>query len=46
MPRTPKENSERPLQRVPTRTLLAAIKQDIRKQLRAAQSSGKPKKIK
>jgi hypothetical protein len=32
------------LQRVPTRKLLASIKKDLRKQLRASASAAKPKK--
>jgi hypothetical protein len=32
------------LQRVPTRKLLASIKRDLRKQLRASASAPKPKK--
>jgi len=32
------------LQRVPTRKLLASIKRDLRKQVHAARSAGKPKK--
>jgi hypothetical protein len=39
-----KKPEKTPLQRIPTRTLLASIKQDIRKQLRVAKSSGKPLK--
>lgn len=37
---------KRPIERVPTRSLLASIKQDIRKQLRAAKNPQKPKKVK
>jgi hypothetical protein len=33
-----------PLQKIPTRTLLASIKKDIRKQLKAAKAAGKSKK--
>jgi hypothetical protein len=41
-----KKTEKSPLQRIPTRTLLASIKQDIRKQLRAAKSASKPLKKK
>jgi hypothetical protein len=41
-----KKDEKTPIQRIPTRTLLASIKQDIRKQLRAAKYAGKPLKKK
>ena len=37
---------KRELQRVPTRKLLASVKQDIRKQLKVSASAGKPLKKK
>jgi hypothetical protein len=37
---------KRPIQIIPTRTLLASIKKDIRKQLKAAKATGKSKKQK
>lgn len=41
-----KSEEKTPLQRVPTRSLLASIKTDIRKQLRAAKTAGKALKKK
>jgi hypothetical protein len=37
---------KRELQKVPTRNLLAAVKQSIRKEIRPLASAGKPKKRK
>jgi hypothetical protein len=37
---------KREIQKVPMRRLLAAVKQDIRRELRPAASGGKPKKKK
>jgi hypothetical protein len=37
---------KRELQKVPTRKLLASLKQSIRRELRPAASAGKPKKKK
>ena len=42
---TPSEKDKKEaLQRVPMRKLLASIKKDIRKQMHATRSAGKPKK--
>jgi hypothetical protein len=40
------QSRKRELSKVPTRKLMASIKQDIRKQLRGGQSLPKPKKNK
>jgi hypothetical protein len=43
--RTPSEQEKKEaLRRVPTRKLLASIKKDLRRQLRASASAAKPKK--
>jgi len=40
------KSDKTPLQNIPTRTLLASIKKDIQKQLRAAKIARKPQKKK